>query len=540
MTELAFDYSKRDPEYILDHLKQRAAELSDYRWTAFLDTDVGYATVKSVVHINNFDQFFCDQSVSECFLSTCLTREAAVRKAKELGYIPDLAIPAQCQIKVTCPAFGELITIPAGTAWLVGDKSFTSIEAIEVPSGQTDFEVTLVQGSAYQPTPTIATGQKFFKLALPRNLANIKVEVDNEEWEMIDTFIRPRSKKAFKRYEDVLGQTLCFGADFGTYAPQNGQSIAVSGILTSGKNGNTDTRDEVVKLVSIIRDSNNSDITNAFTPTMLTAAVGGTDIESIESIKENAPKYYSAQYRAVHEADYEAIVNKIPGIESVKAIGGEKLNRYGEVHLVITGSNPYSVSEDLRNLVIETLSRMDVVTITPIIKSPTVIEVMLAAIAEIDKSTDLTEASARTAITSKTTAYINGKPEEQVKGLGLAKDLHLTNSSAANKMNGLSYIDFSMKVSSFANSIAEKVVIPICENADLSNAELRKHSDGALLWSGNGESKIVNGYFSHVVSGLSNQRVDLIYKPSDPNNLLAKPDQIVWLTSLAIDVRFIN
>lgn len=532
MADLVFDYSKRDEEYILAHLRQRAAELSDGQWTSFLDTEIAYVVVKTMVGITNFDQFLCDQNVAECFLSTCLTREAAVRKAKELGYIPDLAKPATCDIRVTCPAFGSAFTIPANTSWKIGDIDFTSLDEIVIPPGQTTFDLTLTQGSLYEPNPVTATGAKFYKILVPRNVANLVVTVDDDEWAMIDTFIRPGSKSSYKRYEEVLGQTLCFGADQSTYTPRAGQIIQVTGILTNGVAGNIESTDQLVKLVSVLRDSSNVDQTNAFTARMLTTAAGGMDVESTDSIKENAPKFRSAQDRAVTEDDYEALVRKMPGITSVKCTGGEKIGAYGEVLLVIYGTTPYSVTTDMKNMVLDLLDQRDMVTITKRITGPNVLEVKLRAKADVDNKSDLSLASAVSGVTTHTTQFISN--------LGVAKPLHSAVLSGYNKskINGLNNVNFEIDLVSFATSQAGKIVIPLCKNFDLSAAELRKASDNSLLWSGNGTNKVTSSFFTHAISGLADQRINLLYKPSDENNVKINPDQIAWLVSLTVDARF--
>ena len=52
---------------------------------------------------------------------------------------------------------------------------------------------------------------------------------------------------------------------------------------------------------------------------------GGSDIESIESIKQNAPKLYASQNRLITSTDYESIIKKeYPYIDSVICWGGEE------------------------------------------------------------------------------------------------------------------------------------------------------------------------------------------------------------------------
>ena len=65
----------------------------------------------------------------------------------------------------------------------------------------------------------------------------------------------------------------------------------------------------------------------------------GSDIETINSIKNFAPRLYSSQYRAVTARDYESIMkSKIyQNAESISVVGGEDLDppRFGKVLISI-------------------------------------------------------------------------------------------------------------------------------------------------------------------------------------------------------------
>ena len=67
-------------------------------------------------------------------------------------------------------------------------------------------------------------------------------------------------------------------------------------------------------------------------------STNGGDIETIESIKNYAPRLYSSQNRAVTSNDYENLIKKIyPNTESVSVVGGEEMEppQYGNVQISI-------------------------------------------------------------------------------------------------------------------------------------------------------------------------------------------------------------
>ena len=116
----------------------------------------------------------------------------------------------------------------------------------------------------------------------------------------------------------------------------NADIITVSYIVTKGVSGNGPS---AFSYGGTLTKSDNT-ITNpqgTVSVTTVLGASGGGDIETIESIKYNAPRYYSSQYRAVTAQDYAVITKKIyDNAEAVVAYGGDSLTPpvYGKVYIV--------------------------------------------------------------------------------------------------------------------------------------------------------------------------------------------------------------
>ncbi|NHK40120.1 hypothetical protein, partial [Thermus thermophilus] len=113
-------------------------------------------------------------------------------------------------------------------------------------------------------------------------------------------------------------------------------------MVTAGKEANG-VQD--FSFIGTIRDSNTSTYAASTADVVVKAKSQlGDDAESVESIKYYAPRYYSAQYRAVTAQDYEVITKNIyNNADAVVAFGGDTLTPpvYGKVYLVIktkTGS----------------------------------------------------------------------------------------------------------------------------------------------------------------------------------------------------------
>jgi hypothetical protein len=111
------------------------------------------------------------------------------------------------------------------------------------------------------------------------------------------------------------------------------------------------------------------------------AAYKGADIESIASIKFNAPKAYTAQNRAVTADDYQSLIyNNFPAAQSVSVWGGEDNVPpvYGKTFICVKPKDLDKLSIVQKNEIIDDiLGSRNVVSITPEIIDPEYINIAL-------------------------------------------------------------------------------------------------------------------------------------------------------------------
>tara|TARA_Y100001963_G_C6737938_1_gene427330 strand:- start:267 stop:1499 length:1233 start_codon:yes stop_codon:yes gene_type:complete len=99
----------------------------------------------------------------------------------------------------------------------------------------------------------------------------------------------------------------------------------------------------------------------------------GSVAESPESIKYNAPRYYSAQYRAVTAQDYAVITKKVySNAESVVAYGGDALNPpiYGKVYVAIKTKTGSLLNDQTKKEVAADLRKYAMASIDPVVVDP--------------------------------------------------------------------------------------------------------------------------------------------------------------------------
>ena len=147
---------------------------------------------------------------------------------------------------------------------------------------------------------------------------------------------------------------------------QSGNIIEASYIKTDGKDANGAN---FFNFVGTISDENGANITS-FTPIISSRlpAENGDDIETVQSIRNYAPRRYAAQNRAVTASDYEAILPSIyPNIESVSAYGGEDLNppQFGRVFIAAKPRNGAFLAESTKKQLLQSLKNYSVAGIVP-------------------------------------------------------------------------------------------------------------------------------------------------------------------------------
>ena len=181
--------------------------------------------------------------------------------------------------------------------------------------------------------------------------------------------------------------------------------------------------------------------------TVGTTAVGGSFIESINSIKHNAPKLYQAQKRATTKDDYKAILfGEREDIESIAVYGGEEANPpvYGKVYIAIkpTGNAAYSsaTKDDIKTSI---LKKTNVVTVIPELVDPIYYYVIIDTIVNYDPVTlltteDLLKATIDSTINSYFTTDLQ-KFDQKFRYSVLTKNIDNTNQAIRNSKTTIKY-----------------------------------------------------------------------------------------------------
>lgn len=373
-TNLDFDQIKVS---IRDYLRSNS-NFTDYDFEGS-----NLSTLIDVLAYNTYISSYNANMVSnEVFIDSATLRENVVSLARNIGYVPRSRTASRSIISFFVDTTGFstkplTLTIKKGTVCTssssFGSESYTFAIPQDVTTPVIDgiasfnnieiYEGTFLTSNFTVQSENPAPPQRYILENANIDTSTISVTVRDTQsstssrkfilsdslFEVISTsrvfFIQEIEDQ---RYELIFGDGV-FGEKL-----QSQNFIEASYISTNGESGNGISS---FTFNGRIVDNNNNLVSSGISLiTTISSSQGGKEIESIDSIKNYAPRIYSSYNRAVTAADYEALIPKIyPETQSVSVFGGEDLTppQYGKVFITIKPFYgpfvPNSVKDNLKN-----------------------------------------------------------------------------------------------------------------------------------------------------------------------------------------------
>jgi hypothetical protein len=336
-----------------------------------------------------YNAYYLNMVANEMFLDTALQRSSVVSQAKALNYTPKSAIAPSAFIKFTGNGItSNTFTLPKFTNFLSEaingvNYNFVTTDTITIgTSGGTavidSLEIKQGLPATYRFTVDSTTNPKYTFEIPDANIDTSSIQV------LVQESISNSSFEIFKPAEDYL--TL--DSQSKIYFLQeslNGNYEVLFGDGLLGKKL-SDNNLVIVSYVSTqgsaAAGANNfvlmSSVPNlgsyVINPIVKSSQGGGK--ESIDSIKFQAPKSYSAQNRAVTKEDYITLIqqNKLGiSFDAVNTWGGEQNDPpvYGQVFVALKPTGGYSLTETQKQrLISDVIKPISVMTVKPTIVDP--------------------------------------------------------------------------------------------------------------------------------------------------------------------------
>ena len=363
----------------------------------FTDYDFEGSSLAYLIDILAYNTYYtafnANMAMNEAFLTSATVRDNIVNIAKLLNYVPKSVTSPIAHVKLEINTVGingvypTSITLKKGAVATGGNYIWNLLADVTVepnPStGVATFEnLTFKEGNIMTFSYVVNTfASQVYKIPSPdADMSTLTVKVKpNESSTTSDTYSRvdnvtnltANSRIYFLSEGEDMRYEIKFGDDSIGRSLKDGEVVILEYLTTQGSAAN-DTNKLTFK--GIVEDSNSRRYAaNTIDLEITTSAFGGSDPESVESIKYNAPRFYSAQYRAVTAQDYAILTKKVyDNAKSVVAYGGDSLNPpiYGKVYIAVqtkSGSllndaTKKSISSDLRQYA---MASIDPVNIDP-------------------------------------------------------------------------------------------------------------------------------------------------------------------------------
>ena len=317
--------------------------------------------------------FNSNMVVNESFLDSATIRENVVSLARNIGYVPSSRTSSTAIVSFTAQPKNSTKTLTLQSGLVCTGSSDNTNYVFSVPDNIT---ATVINGTATFSNIQIKEGTFLKRQFVVDGSLDQRFILDNPfiDAETIRVYVKGVSDTGLGRLynrvdnifnidstseiyliQEVKDETyeLLFGDNIFGKKLENQSVVTVSYIVTDGKLGNGANS---FTFAGTFKNENDATVVATISPiTTIEGSKNGSDIETIDSIKNYAPRLYESQYRAVTSRDYEAIIkSKIyKNAESISIIGGEELNppQFGKVLISIKPKNGIYISDfDKQNI----------------------------------------------------------------------------------------------------------------------------------------------------------------------------------------------
>lgn len=328
------------------------------QWDTTSEGDFGVMLVELFAYMGDILSFYGDRLAQEAYLPTATQRQSILNIAQLLGYTASNGSAATGTATLQNTS-NVNITVPVGTQIATGYQAtvdapivFQTTGAVTVPANGT-ISVNLQQGITYtQTTLGLSNGTAAQSFQIPQTGVldgSVSVFVSSSsgpvEWSQVSYLIDYGPQDQVYTVSTDANQitSINFGDSVNGLIPGSGLTISATYTIIVGSAGN-----QSAGLVGVFPAT----IPNIIVPFQSTgstlyqssAMTGGSDPETNDQIRANAPQSYATQQRAVSLSDYEALALNVPGVVMTSA----QANHSTSVTLYALGPNYQPVSSGLQ------------------------------------------------------------------------------------------------------------------------------------------------------------------------------------------------
>ena len=421
------DISELDFDNIKENLKvflRSQSEFTDYDFEGsgmniLLDT-LAYNT--------HYQAFNANMLANEMFLDSSSLRSSVVSHAKTLGYEPrSVSAPTATVNIILNNVSNATRTLSAGTVFTTSvdgeDYQFVVIDDVTKSKQANNIvfrDIKIYEGTFVTQRYTVDSSDADQRFVINDNrvdTSTLKVSVQNSASDTTTTTYTKATditeltdtSKVFFLQEVESGRfEVYFGDGVVSSSISDGNIVLIKYVATNVEDANG---------ANTFASSGAIDGETSVTITTIDFAEGGTQRESIPSIKLNAPLDYASQGRCVTANDYSVFARKLfPQTKSVSVFGGENgsfdsslgvvsTQEFGKVFISIRSTTGNNLTITQKDNLVSDLQKFNVASITPVIIDPEVTDIIMESVFQFNSSQ--TTKSRETLVTEVTNIISN-------------------------------------------------------------------------------------------------------------------------------------
>lgn len=396
---------------IKDNLKtflQSQDTLKDYNYEGS-----ALSTLLDILAYNTqYNAYYLNMVGNEMFLDTAIQRASVISHAKALNYTPQSYVAPTATINLDITSVTDsTLTLPKFTNFMsesIDGVNYNFVNTDEVTVTVTNYTATYTDLALKQGIPSTLT----YQMDYPTNpSATFSIPEATVDTSTISVIVQDSYTNTSTQIYTLATDYLSLDNTSTVYFLQEGLSGNYEIYFGDGVLGKQLNQGNIIYLSYLITQGSAAAGANNFvmmdpvngyatyTVTPVAPATNGTEKESIDSIKFQAPKSYAAQNRAVTKEDYMTIIQKnkynIP-VQSVSVWGGEENDppKYGAIFAAIKPQGNYVLTDYQKQVLInDVIKPVSVMTVTPeIVDVDYVYLIMNADVLYDPKKTTLTAA----------------------------------------------------------------------------------------------------------------------------------------------------
>ena len=400
VTEFDFDEVKENLKIFL----KGQSEFTDYDFEGS-----GMNILLDVLAYNtHYLGFNANMLANEMFLDSASLRSSIVSHSKTLGYVPTSARAAKATVDVNLNTSQASLTMSAGTVFnaTVDDVSYKFSTITDVTKSNTGGTIPFLNTDIYEGTfittrYTVNSSDIDQRFLLTDNRADTSTLTVKVQTSSTDT-----TSNTFTEATDITQVT----ASSNVYFLQEVEAGLFEIYFGDGVIGTALSDDNIIILTYVVSNKSAANGASIFTNAAtiggvsdvavatVAAASAGSEPETLQSIKYNAPLSYASQGRCVTAEDYKVYAKRyFPNTKSVQVFGGEggsfdtslgvvSTPEYGKVFIAIESTTGNQLTDTEKSSLITSLSPFTVASITPVIVDIQTTNLILGVTFQFDSS----------------------------------------------------------------------------------------------------------------------------------------------------------